>query len=69
MNESLLEILGYSRSEIVGHACDELGISGRPGSARQGGRGASPSAGAIRAIELQLRDRAGQVRDVSVSMS
>ena len=67
VNESLLEILGYSRSEIVGHACDELGIWVDPG-VRARAVEALLQRRPIHAIELQLRDRAGQVRDVSVSM-
>jgi PAS domain S-box-containing protein len=67
VNESLLEILGYSRNEIVGHAYGELGIWVDPG-VRARAVEALLQGRPVRALELQLRNRSGQVLDVSVSM-
>jgi PAS domain S-box-containing protein len=66
VNESWLNLFGYSRDEVIGRTNAQLGISVEPPSRVEGVREARKT-GYLREKELRLRTKSGEVLDAIVS--
>ena len=65
VNDSFLQLTGYSRNEVVGHSASELGMwSSREDRSKLE---IAERAGGFRELQLKITDKAGMTRDVSAS--
>ena len=65
VNDSFLQLTGYSRNEVVGHSAGELGMwSSREDRSKLE---VAERAGGFRELQLKITDKAGMTRDVSAS--
>src|SRR5712692_7902624 len=66
MNESALSLLGYIHEEVVGRTVDELGLVADPAESGRRRREVNEN-GRFRNIELGVRTKSGELRQVLVS--
>ena len=65
VNNSFLQLTGYTRDEVVGHSANELGMwSSREDQSKLE---AAEQAGSFRELQLKVKNKAGATRNVSVS--
>ncbi len=66
VNEAFTELTGYRQEDVVGRSCDELGMWASA-TDQAALRREQDAAGNIRNLELKLRTKAGEARDVVLS--
>lgn len=66
VNESWLEMFGYSRDEVIGRTNAELSISAEPSRA-EALRQVRAAGGTMRNLELKVRTKSGDLRDLMIS--
>ncbi|MCC6613653.1 MAG: PAS domain S-box protein [Anaerolineae bacterium] len=66
VNEAMEVLTGYSRSELLGHTSHELNLYGKP-QIRQSNIQEIHRRGRFNNVELQLRRKSGEIRDVLLS--
>ncbi|MCC7449442.1 MAG: PAS domain S-box protein [Anaerolineae bacterium] len=67
VNDSYLQLVGYSRAEIINHTADEYGLVVGPND-RQIRVQMVQEQGSLRNIDVRLRTKAGETRDALVSI-
>lgn len=67
VNQSFLNLSGYTRSEVIGFHLDELNLGLDPETYRKG-RSRLEQAGAIHNWEMELRTKTGDLRTVLISL-
>jgi len=62
VNDSFLQIIGYSREEVIGQLVDDVGVL--PDQREKFAQALAEGEGHARSVEVQLRTRTGEVRSV-----